>query len=155
MIDSLSELDALTMYELLGLPAPADIKLEDVMNDGEMEVADWPVFRKINQMMQLILRAFRDLPINLLLTCHASYTQDELKRMHYAPGLTGKLSAQVQGFVDIVGYLKTGEIQEGQTAAPRRLYVQPVGKFDAKNRKASFKASYFDNPNMKSIWAAI
>lgn len=152
-IDSLSELDQLTMYELLGLPSPEDIKLDEVLNDNDMEVADWPIFRKNNQMLQLIIRAYRDLPVNFIAVCHAGYIQDETKKMHYAPGLTGKLSAQVQGFVDIVGYLKVGQATE-KGEAPRRLYVQPTGNFDAKNRKAAFKESYFDNPTMQDIWEA-
>lgn len=153
MVDSLSELDQLTQYELLGFKI--DMPLNKALNDGDMEVADWPIFRKNNQMMQLIVRAYRDLPINVTMICHAAYTQDELKRMFYAPGLTGKLSGQVQGFVDVVGYLTVGKLGEGEKEAPRRLYVQPVGKFDAKNRKASYKESYFDNPTMSSISKAL
>jgi hypothetical protein len=123
------------------------------MNEGEVDVAEWAEFRKNNQMMQLVIRAYRDLPINVILICHAAFTQDELKRMLYAPGLTGKLAKQVQGFVDIVGYLKVGELPaDGKSDAPRRLFLQPVGKFDAKCRIASFKGSYLDNPTMEDIW---
>lgn len=153
LIDSMSELDQLTLYELLGFTS--DMKLDEAIADGDMEVADWPIYRKNNQMINLIIRAYRDLPINVIIICHAAYTQDEMKRMFYAPGLTGKLSAQIQGFVDIVGYLKVGKPEEGQKEAPRRLYVQPVGKFDAKNRKASFKDSSFEDPTMLSIQAAL
>lgn len=153
MIDSTSELDQLTMYELLGIST--DMKLDDALSDNDMEVADWPIFRKNNQMMQLIIRAYRDLPIHAFFICHAAYTQDEMKRFHYSPSMTGKLKDQIQGFVDIVGYLTVGNVPDGQKEAPRRLYVQPVGKFDAKNRKASFKESYFDNPTMSNVWKGI
>lgn len=153
LVDSLSELDQLTLYELLGFKS--DMDLDKALNDGDMDVADWGIFRKNNQMLQLIIRYFRDLDINVIFICHASYTQDELKRMYYAPGLTGKLSAQAQGFVDIVGYLRVGQIAEGQKEAPRRLCVQPTGKFAAKNRKAAYKESFFDNPTMLTIQTAL
>jgi len=150
IIDSMSELDALCIYELLGLST--DMKLSEAMADGEMETATFAEYKKNNQIMQLVTRAYRDLPINVLLTCHTAYAQDELKRMFYMPSLTGKLRNQIQGFVDIVGYLRVGELQEGQKKAPRRLMVQPVGKFDAKCRLAAFKESYFEDPTMSSIW---
>lgn len=156
IIDSLSELNQLIIYELLKLPKPADIDLNEIIDkDGEMEVADWGVYNKNNQAMQMIIRAYRDLPVNVILVCHASYEQDEIKRFHYTPGLTGKLSSQVQGFVDIVGYLKVGAAKEGEKEAPRRLYIQPTGTFDAKNRKASIKTSFFDNPTLASIWTEL
>ena len=153
ILDSLSELDQLTIYELMGFKT--DMPLNEALENGDMDVADWGVYRKNNQMLQLITRAYRDLPINVLLICHADRKQDDQKRMLHAPGLTGKLSGQVQGFVDIVGYLRVGPLAEGQVEASRRLYVQPVGKFDAKNRKASFRESFFENPTMSSIYKAL
>lgn len=152
-IDSLSELDQLCLYELLGFST--DMQLDQALKDGDMETAEWAEYKKNNQMMQLIIRAYRDLSMNFLTTCHAGYTQDELKRFHYSPVMTGKLSSQVQGFVDIVGYLIVGTVPEGKAEAPRRLMVQPTGKFDAKNRKASFKEAYFDDPVMSDIWNGI
>lgn len=144
IIDSLTELDQLCMYQQLGISIDTKI-------DTEIEVAQFAEFRKNNQMMQLLIRAYRDLPVNLLLVCSAQYVQDELKKMHFTPNLTGKLSSQVQGFMDVVAYLTVGAPMEGQVEAPRRLYIQPVGKFDAKNRKSSFKEAFFDNPTMDQI----
>lgn len=153
IIDSLSELDALCIYELLGLAT--DMDLSEAMADGDMEVAQFAEYKKNNQIMQLIVRAYRDLPINALFSCHVAYTQDEMKRMFYTPSLTGKLRNQVQGFVDIVGYLIVGQVPEGKTEAPRRMYFQPVGKFDAKCRLANLEGSYFDDPVMQDIWEAV
>ena len=152
LVDSVSELDTLSMYEMLGISTVDD--LNKVMNDGDVEVAQFAEFRKNNQMMQLVIRAYRDLPMNAIFVCHASFMQDELKRVLWAPALTGKLAKQIQGFVDIVGYLKVGEIPAGtdQKEGPRRFYVQPVGKFDAKCRVASFKESWLDNPVMQDVW---
>jgi len=152
IMDSLSELDALCIYELLGLST--DMDLSEAMNDGDMEVAQFAEYKKNNQIMQLIVRAYRDLPINALFSCHVAYTQNELKQMFYSPSLTGKLRNQVQGFVDLVGYLKVGDLPDGKIEAPRRMYFQPVGKFDAKSRLANLVGSYFDDPYMKDIWKA-
>jgi len=149
IIDSLSEVESYCMSGLLGL------------NEGEVltgaaddvDVARFDEFRKQNIMMQMLVRALRDLPMHVLFACSQQYNQDELKRMHYGPQMTGKLAMQVQGFMDVVGLLKTGTIDEtGQ--APRRLYVQPVERFDAKNRRAAFKGTHLDNPTMTTVFQA-
>lgn len=148
IVDSLTEVDTFTMYELLNIQT--DMKL-DV---DKMEVAQFAEFRKNNQMMQLLVRAYRDLDMNVILICSTQYNQDELKRMHWAPALTGKLAAQIQGFVDIVGFIQVGKPTEGSKEIPRRLMIQPIGNYDAKNRIASFKDPYIDDPNMMKIMAA-
>lgn len=148
VIDSLTELEAYCTYGILNIDA------NKVMRDGDMDVAGWPEFRKNNEMVKLLVRAFRDLPMHIIMTCAEQWTQDEQKRYHYTPALTGKLSAQVQGFVDIVGWITVGQLQEGQIEAPRRVYVQPLAagpKFDAKNRRPVFRGAFFDNPSMGSI----
>jgi len=148
ILDSLTEIEVYCTYGIL------NINPTKVMRDGDMDVAGWPEFRKNNEMVKLLVRAFRDLPMNVIFVCAEAYTQDEQKKFHYTPALTGKLSAQVQGFVDIVGWLTTGALQEGQIEAPRRLYVQPVSggpKFDAKNRRPVWRNAFFDNPSMKTI----
>lgn len=147
IVDSLTEIDTFSMYQLLGIQT--DMKL-----DKDMDVAQFAEFRKNNQMMQLLVRAYRDLPMNVLLVASTQYTQDELKRRFWTPQLTGKLAGQVQGFVDIVGFMQTGKPDESSKLIPRRLYIQPIGQFDAKNRIASFKDSYIDAPTMKKIMGA-
>lgn len=145
IIDSLSEVNEFCMYQLLKLST--DMKL-DV---DEMEVAEWGEFRKSNQMMQLVTRAYRDLPVNVLFIAGAQYTQDELKRKFFAPNMTGKLANQIQGFMDVVGYMVTGKVAEGSVEAPRRLWVQPVGNFMAKNRRSMYREAYFNDPTMGTM----
>jgi len=147
IVDSLTEIDTFSMYDLLNIKT--DMKL-----DGDMEVAQFAEFRKNNQMMQLLVRAYRDLPMHVLLVCSTQYNQDELKQMHWVPSVTGKLAAQIQGFVDIVGFMQVGKPKEGDPKIPRRLYVQPVARFDAKNRIASFREAFIDDPSMTKIMAA-
>lgn len=150
IIDSLTEVEAYCTYGILGLD-------QAKIMSGDMDVAGWPEFRKNNEMVKMLCRAFRDLPMHVIFICAEQYTQDEMKRYHYTPALTGKLSGQVQGFMDIVGWITVGPIPEGKKEAPRRVYIQPVGgangmpKFDAKNRRPVYAEAYFDNPSMNSI----
>lgn len=145
IIDSLTEVESHCMYQLLGISDTTRL-------DEEVQSAEWSEYKKNHSMIGRLVRSFRDLPMHVIMTCAQQYVQDENKRQLFTPALTGKLAAQVQGFMDVVGYLVVGNAEEGQ-AAPRRLYVQPSGnkRYDAKNRFAAFKGSYFDNPTIESI----
>lgn len=145
IIDSLAEVDTFSMYQLLGIKT--DMKLDD-----DMDVAEWAEFRKNNQLMQLLVRAYRDLPMHILMVTGNKFTQDERKQFHWTPTLTGQLANQTQGFVDMVGYIQIGKpLQDRPDYIPRRLMIQPVGNFDAKSRMAHFKAPFIDDPDMKKI----
>lgn len=151
IIDSISEVEAMNLgnilnYDESGVDAGADV-----------EVADWPAFRKNNQIMQRLIRQFRDLPMHVLFVCAQGYVQDEIKRMHFGPSMSGKLSNQVQGFMDVVGRLVTVVSPDANAEAnPRRLYVQPQTgpAADAKCRFAAYKKPFFENPTMTDIMKA-
>jgi GTPase SAR1 family protein len=149
ILDSLTEIEAQNLSKIMNLDSMGIDAGED------MAVAGFSEFRKNNHIIQRIVRQFRDLPIHVFIVCAQSYTQDDLKRYHFSPALTGKLSTQIQGFVDIVGWLVVGspDPNDESGAGPRRLFVQPQTgpKADAKNRISSYKKAYFDNPTMLSI----
>ena len=144
IVDSLSEVEAYNMYDLLGIG--------DNMNlNSEMPVAEFKEYKQNNNKMQLLIRQLRDLPMHVIMTCHETYEQDETKKYHYTLKLTGQLSNNVQGFFDIVGWLQPMAATEDKES-PRKLWVQPVGgKFSAKCRRPGLKKSFFDDPTMSSI----
>jgi hypothetical protein len=144
MVDSLTEVEQYCMNSLLGIDATTRM-------DEETATAEWAQYRQQHQMVQRMIRNFRDLPMHMLFTCHRTYVQDEAKRMLFSPGMTGKLSSQVQGFMDVVGYLQVGTSAEPDKLPPRRLYVQPGKQYAAKCRFSAFKKPYFEDPTMKSI----
>lgn len=151
IIDTLTEIEMYNMYSLMGIAQ--DALLMGAKDD--IDVAGWDEFRKNNMMVQILCRVFRDLPMHVIFTCHQTYTQDEMKRYHYNVSLTGKLANQVQGLVDIVGYLQRQDTPDEKGNQPTRLNVQPTGRFAAKNRRASFKEPHIDDPTMASILKAV
>jgi hypothetical protein len=142
--DSLTEVETYCMYQLLGINDATKI-------DEESTAAGWDQFRQQHMMVQRLIRNFRDLPMHVLFTAARAYIQDENKRQIYSPMMTGKLSGQVQGFMDVVGYLIIGQAADDQSIPPRRLYVQQGPRFAAKSRFSVYKQHYFDNPTMESI----
>ncbi len=146
IIDSLTEVDAYSMNALLGIT-------KDTPIDQEVEGAEWAEYKKNMSSIQRLVRGFRDLPMNVIITCARAYTQDEHKRFNYTPRMTGQLSNLVQGFMDVVGYLVIGKSEDGKLH--RRLNVQPVGRYAAKCRFSSFKETHFDDPTMEEILEAV
>lgn len=144
ILDSLTEIENYCMSQLLGISDTTKL-------DEETSAAEWGEYKRNNNMMQRLVRNFRDLPMHLIMTCSRQFVQDEQKKMLYTPSMTGKLGSQVQGFVDMVGYLVIGQPSEETGVIPRRLYVQPSGRWAAKCRFSRFKEGHFDNPTMEEI----
>ena len=142
VLDSLTDIEASNMNHIMGISD----KGFDIGDD--IQVAGYGEFRKNNNTIQQMVRSFKSLDINVIIICGQKYQQDEMKRFHYGPWLTGQLATQVQSFVDIVGYMVVSTHPTDANKEMRKLYVQPVAavKFDAKCRIASYKKPSFDDP---------
>lgn len=143
IIDSLTEIEALCMNQLLGISDSTRI-------DEETQNAEWTHFRSNHSQILRLIRQFRDLPMHVIFTASEQFIQDESKKMKYTPDMTGKLSKKIQGFMDMVGYYV--RTVEGEKEV-RKLYVVPSaqGKFDAKHRYSRFKKTHFIDPSVGSI----
>lgn len=142
ILDSLTELEAYCFNQLLGISDTTRL-------DEETQAAEWGEYKKNNTMILRVVRAFRDLPMNVIVICGEKYTQDETKKFKYVPDLTGQLAKKVQGFFDMVGYYTQAKGTDGSTR--RRLFVMPSHRYDAKHRYQAFKGDYFDDPDMAMI----
>jgi AAA domain len=144
LIDSLSELDKYLMYQLLG------IKVGVQRLDTETQNPEWAEWGRNAEMLRLLIRSMRDLPMNVIFVCSANQQEDERKRQIFRPNLPGKLGGEVQGFMDCVGYLIAYPGEQG--LIQRRLYITPGQTYDAKNRFVGFKDTYLQDPTMNVIW---
>ncbi|KKN65424.1 hypothetical protein LCGC14_0481440 [marine sediment metagenome] len=143
IVDSLTEVEAYCFNQLLSITDATRL-------DTETQSSEWTEYKKNHTMMLRVVRAFRDLPMHVIVTAAEQYQQDETKKMKFSPDLTGKLSKKVQGFFDMVGYYQ--QARKGDDLA-RRLYVMPSpsGRYDAKHRYQTYKGEYFDNPTIGTI----
>lgn len=144
IIDSISEVEQYALYHLLGVTERTSI-IEDVAS------AEFKEYKQLNIAMKRMLRSFRDLPMHVMFICAQGYVQDENKRKTYAPQLTGKLSSQVQGFMDLVGFITVMEKQKDGTT-PRRMFIQPDprGRYEAKNRFPAYREAYIEIPDIST-----
>ncbi len=152
IIDSLTEVQKLCMYNLLGVNV-GEHKL-DIAPIPEGENLPW---MSAQEMMRLLIRTFRNLPMHCLMTCSVIMEQDKQKEYHYKPMLPGKLSHESQGFLDVVGFLvaKTMTDDEGNDLVKRRMLLQPSDKWSAKDRYHKGNTiAYIDNPTLTKFLQA-
>lgn len=144
IIDSLTEVEAHCFNQLLGVTHNTRI-------DEETDTAEFKEYKQNNGMILRLVRNFRDLPMHVIFICAEQYDKDETNKFKYTPDMTGKLVKKIQGFMDMVGYLKL--VRTDTAGEVRRLHVVPSanGKFDAKHRYQTFKGKHFDNPTLNDM----
>lgn len=145
IIDSLTEVQKYCVYKLMGLDM--DSKLDEVPD--YMQMRDWG---SALEMILLMVRNFRALPMHKIFIVQLAEDQDEKKKRFFTPALQGQAKASILGFFDFVGYYKIEQITE--TGTLRRLYLSPVGPFKAKHRFEGFNKHWIDQPSMKKVLAA-
>jgi len=148
IIDSLSEVQKLCMYMLLGMD-PETYQLDAV--PASPEFAEW---NQSTELIRLLIRQFRDLPYHIIIVLgemEVEQAKGTNKTLLKRPNLQGRrLPGEVQGFLDVVGYLAEAVV-DGETA--RRLYLRRLNEsFNAKNRFHGNPPRYIDNPTMQDLW---
>lgn len=84
------------------------------------------------QQMRKLVRAFRDLDVNVIFTALETEVQDELTgKVLVRPALTDKLWQDVNGYVDIVARMFTATKDK---QVERKIAFQPYGNYTAKDR---------------------
>ncbi len=144
IIDSLTEVEAYCFNQLLGITSNTRI-------DEETDTAEFKEYKQNNGMILRLVRNFRDLPMHVIFICAEQYDKDETNKFKYSPDMTGKLVKKIQGFMDMVGYLKL--VKSETSGEVRRLFVAPSpnGKYDAKHRYQAFKGKFIDEPTLGKI----
>lgn len=103
----------------------------------ESHKATLPDYGVNTNQMRKVVRAFRDLPMNVIFTALEKEAKDDLSGEIYTkPALTDKLAEDVHGYVDIVGYYYTMMVkEEGKPdRIDRIMQVQPFNNKQAKDR---------------------
>ncbi len=147
VIDSLTELHKLTLYEIV------DEQRGKPGRDPDLPtLQDWG---KAGEKMRKIIRLFRDLPLHFVATALEQENKDELTgEITITPSMPGKLAPEIAGFFSIVGRLYTTKEVNEQGQRIRKLMVQPNGKVQAKDRFNALGLQVI-NPSLPSILDAI
>lgn len=149
IIDSLTEAQKYCMYQILGID-PLKQKL-----DAEPDSAEWKDWGSSREMIQFLVRRFRDLDIHSIFVAAVDEEQDAKKRIYYEPMLPGKLSKDVRGLVDVVGFIKKIPLEGGKVV--RRLILEG-GDYGGTNVAAkhrfgsNLKSQHIDDATMKILY---
>lgn len=145
MLDSISELQKLDMDEIM----TATVALHPERNKSVPAQREWGI---TGDHMRAIIRKFRDLPCNVIVTALATETVDQnTNRKSYGPSLPGKLKNEVAGFFDIVGFLYTAQ---DETGVVRQLQFAKTPSVVAKDRTGKL-GDLMINPTILDIWNLI
>lgn len=152
VIDSYSELTKICLDAIVEHEVETSTKRHSI---DEIWLDDYGTMTK---RMRRVTKAIRDLPMHVILTCHAAATQDKDKNEKIVPSLTNKLRESVVGYMDIVAYMYTQieETEEADKKLVRGILTQPYGKWDAKDRSPGGRIGIFlENPTMPIIFERI
>lgn len=145
VVDSLTELADVDMRFIM---KQAYDKAPDKVDPDVPSPREWG---KVRNHMRTIVRAFRDLPCNVIFTAHVGVQQDEgMPTLHF-PGFSGKLRTEIPGFMDIVGYMST-HAQGGDIT--RKIQFTGTQRVVAKDRTASL-GDVLENTTIPEMWDLI
>jgi phage nucleotide-binding protein len=144
VLDTLTEMQKLSMDRIM-----SRVKQEDP--DIEMpRQRDWGI--NIDQIRTMV-RAFRDLPIHTVFTCHSKEDQDQRTGIRFIkPSLSGKLANEVSGFMDIVVYLYVKEDENGK---PVRVLMSHSSEQHVAKDRSDTLPQYLQSPTMAKIYHTI
>jgi len=127
--------------------------LDSIVQERNVELPTLREWGILSESIRKIVRLFRDLPMNLLVTCLTSEQKDESTgKIHINPSVFGKLEKELPAYFDIVLYMhsakdpKTGEIKRG-------LLTESTEKYVAKDR--SNKLDRVEVPDFQIIYDKI
>jgi hypothetical protein len=148
ILDSLTEIQKFNMDEIMK-------KLIDANQARDEDVPSIREWGKNLEQIRRFVRAFRDLPMNVIFTALEREDMDRLKRPVKLPSLSGKMAQEVAAFLDIVLYLTIKEVTEdGETKQLRVLQSQATESVTAKDRSGLLPPALV-GPDMEQLYDLI
>lgn len=149
VLDSATEIQKFGMYAIM-----KQLLEKDPERDPDLPgIQEWA---KNTEQVRRLVRAFRDLPLNTIITALAANQQnDQGQIIRTFPNLSNKLAIEMPGFFDVVGYLyikEQVEMIDGVRTVKqiRCLLTQATNKQVAKDRTGKLPMVLTD-PTMATI----
>lgn len=141
VLDSLTEIQKFNMYQIM-------VDLIEFNDDRDPDVPGMREWGKNLEQMRKFVRGFRDLPMNTIFTALMKNEKDKKTGLSQRmPSLSGKLAAEVAGFLDIVCYMYIKEVDGEQT---RLLLSSATDEIVAKDRTGKLPIVMV-NPDMADL----
>lgn len=148
IVDSLTEVQKFSMYNIM----------REVIDDNperDPDIAGMREWGKNIEQMRRFVRAFRDLPINVIFTGLSREDKDNRGSIKTKPSLSGKLASEVAGFLDIVLYYYVKNVKQGDEVVRQRLMLTSgTDTVVAKDRTGKLPF-IMESPTMTDIYRAV
>lgn len=145
-------MDSLTEMQKLNMSSVMVDRLTNSSAELDADVPDIRAWNKNLEQCRKYIRYFRDLPINVMFTALLRVEKDPkrgfLKKM---PSLSGKLATEVAGFLDIVCYMYSKEVDGGN----KRLLLTGATEDTIAKDRSTYLPVVVEEPTMKQIMEII
>lgn len=145
VIDSLTEAQKMSM----------DTVMRRLVEENAERDADVPGIREWNiniEQTRKFVRSFRDLPVNTIFTALSKSDKNmQTGITRRKPSLSGKVADEVAGFLDIVVYLYTKEVD----GANRRMLLCGSTENTVAKDRTDKLPQVIQDPTMSTIWNAV
>jgi len=144
ILDSLTEIQKFGMYEIMRRAVAAAEEKGEVRDPDLPGIGEWG---KNTEQIRKLVRAFRDLPCHTIFCALAAQEKKGRDGLRAIPQLSGKLSTEIGGFMDLVFflYLKTDNDE-----TRRFILTQGTEDIIAKDRSDSMP-QYIESPTMQEL----
>lgn len=142
-VDSLTEVNYLNLRDAVSLATQADPK-------HDADIPEMRDYQRSAVRLRALVRQFRDLDAHVFFSALSQDSENSQTGLsERRPALTGKLSEEIVGLLDVVGYLA---IVEDDEASWRRLLCQPASRCMAKDRSEGGRlGTFIENPTLSTI----
>lgn len=145
VLDSLTEIQKMSMDEIM----------RKLVAQHEERDADVPGIREWNiniEQTRKFVRLFRDLPVNTIFTALSKIDKNPRNgSTRTKPYLSGKVADEVAGFLDIVAYLYTKEVDGNQ----KRMLLCGATQDNVAKDRTDRLDQVIQEPTMSTIWTAV
>ena len=144
----LSESDDAKQFNSVAIDSISEIAEVCLSTEKAIQKDPRAAYGEMQTTMAEIIRLFRDLPKNILMTAKLEKSQDEMGRMLYSPSMPGNKTGQsLPYYFDIVAALRVEKDAEG--VIQRAMMLESDGLWQAKDR--SGKLSSWEAPDLGAI----
>lgn len=150
ILDSLSEMQKLGMDHIMKVSSSG---LMNLMPDSIPGLKEWGIN---TEQIRRLIRAFRDLDMHTIVT--ALIKEDKHPRtgqVTMRPKLSGQLSAEIPGFLDIVAYMYVKNVQVGDEIEAKRLLLTSSTDMQVAKDRTGRLPLIVEDPTMQSIYGVL
>jgi len=145
VVDSLTEAQQVDLNDVI-----EKAKMRDPGKDINHATQD--DYGRNTRSIRRLCHSLRNLDLHVLFTCLVRKDVAESGDILHSPQLPPALANFVGGFVDLIGYFYTKPANEEDKPAIRRLLLNPLPNYVAKDRSGGKLGTYIENPTFQIIW---